>query len=608
MLGGKFSSKFEARVHLGLLIIIFVLISLNFISNYITYSLRGTQRKVTANQLQTAAVAISRTISDQMPNPTEDAIEEYRQRFFLNGLIVLPSQPENPSHEARREWFIDFVHRLPTGQVPDVARKILGAEYQTLTRGEDDEYFLVYPVPSRGIKYLLILSVNSPELAYLDDAGDTVLAITIFSTLLIISTYYFLARFIFRPFRKLRQEAVESGRIVLESENEADAVVEDYRKVIAELKEKEQKLIRRADSLEQFNNYLLHSTNSGIITFDREGRVLSINDSAARLLKIEPAEHIGGFSGQLFESSSEIGNALISVISNRMNEQYHEAEIRLSDDSKTTIGFSISTVSDDHQQPIGASIILTDVNEIAKLRRELEAKNRLAALGEMSGGLAHQLRNSMGTIIGFCNLLKKQLTDDERGREYFEELFGEVKETESLVKRFLSFARPLEFQPESADLIKVIEEVIESQLPAANEVGVSIQFYVDEFKSLYPGEEVMVDADVLLLKQALGNIVDNAISVCGSGKGVIGISIGKEESAASISITDNGQGIEKENLDKVFTPFFSLKPSGTGLGLPLAAKIIDLHGGNITLESQVGVGTTFKIILPCKVPTKAQLS
>ncbi len=607
MFSRKTSSKFEAQVHLGLLVIIFVLIALNFISNYITYNARSAEKKAIAANLQGAAIAISRTLSEKMPNPPENSIEECKRQYSLSGLTILPSQPDNSSPEARKKWFLDFAHRLNTVQVPDIGRKILGAEYYTMTRGENDEYFFVYPFLSRS-KFLLILSVTSPELAYLDDSGDMLLTITVISTILIIFTYYMLARYIFAPIRKLRRQAVESGRMVPESGNEADAVVEDYRTVISELRDKEQKLLQlneeitsRANSLEQFNNYLLQSTNSGIVTFDREGRILSINESAADLLDVAPAEYIGKSCEHLFSPDYIIGQSLLSVITNRQNQPYRETELAGQGGEKKVVGFSISTVSDDNQQPIGASIIISDVDEIISLRQELEGKNRLAALGEMSGGLAHQLRNSMGSIIGFCNLLKKQITRDSVSARYFDELFAEVKETESLVKRFLSFARPLEFQPELIDIGRLLLEIVESHKASKSEQSIEILF---EKKSILAGESVILPADALLMKQALNNIIDNAIYACEGKQGKIVVAISSSDSAVTISMSDNGRGISEDEIGKVFTPFFSSKPSGTGLGLPLAAKIIDLHGGHISVESEFGIGTTFRIHIPRKALTE----
>jgi len=601
------SSRFETQVHLGLLVIIFVLIALNFISNYITYNARTTEKQVIAGNLQAAAVAISRTLPEIMPNPSESSVSEYQRQFGLSALIVIPSQPENASQEARKKWFLDFVHRLPTVQVPDIGRKILGAEYHTLTRGENDEYFYVYPVPGRAGKYLLILSVTSPELAYLDDSGDMVLTITVISTILIMFTYYLLARYIFTPFRKLRQQAVESGRVVMGGENEALAVAEDYRTVIAELTDKEQKLIelnkqvtRRADSLQQFNNYLLQSTNSGIVTFDREGCILSINDSAAALLGIDSAEFIGENCDRLFHHDSEIGKALLEVIETRQNQPYRETELPINEATKKAVGFSVSGVSDYQQQPVGASIILTDLKEIINLRQELEGKNRLAALGEMSGGLAHQLRNSIGTIVGYCNLLKREVNQKNIVGDYFDELFSEVKETESLVKRFLGFARPLEYQPEPTDLTKLIKEVVDAYGPVGEGGNCKIRFSPQD---LGESRAIFHLADALLLKQALNNILDNAVSACEGNNGEIAVALEAADTAVTISVSDNGHGIPENELDKVFTPFFSSKPSGTGLGLPLAAKIVDLHGGHITVESKVGFGTTFRIHLPIRVPS-----
>jgi PAS domain S-box-containing protein len=599
------TSRFEIQVHLGLLAIIFVLILLNFVSNYVTYNARTAEKKILSSTLQVAAVAISRTLANHMPNPSDSTLRDYKREYNLSNIIVIPSQPANSSKEARKEWFIDFVHRFPAGQVPEVARKILGSEYNTLTRGENDEYFLVYPVPSRGSKYLMILSVNSAELAYLDDSGDKVLATTVVTTILIVFTYYLLVRYIFRPFRKLRQQAVESGRIVSTDRNEADAVAEDYRVVINELKEKEQKLIdlnkqisRRATSLEQFNQYLLKSTNSGIVTIDREGRVLSINDSAAEIIDIVPSHYISDSFETLFGAKSEIASALRALIQNHENRPYTETTIRSHGGKEKTVGYTVSTVADDHQQPIGASVILTDINELAGLRRELEAKNRLAALGEMSGGLAHQLRNSIGSIVGFCNLLKKQQTSDRADSSYFDELFAEVKETESLVRRFLSFARPLEFQPEEINVVAMIEELVSSYVRNGGQLESELQAVV---RYIGPKTSVLYSGDALLLKQVLSNIIDNAITACAGKQGVIEINLEKQNSSLTITITDNGTGIPEEDLEKVFTPFYSSKPSGTGLGLPLAGKIIDLHGGHITVESKVGVGTTFRIHLPVRV-------
>ena len=606
------SSKFETQVHLGLLVIIFMLISLNFISNYITYNARSTEKKVIAANLQGAAIAISRTLSEKMPNPPSNLFVESKRQYGLSGLIVLPSQPENSSPEARKKWFLDFAHELKTAQVPDIGRKILGAEYFTMTRGENDEYFFVYPLFSRGGKYLMILSVASPELAYQDDSGDMLLTITVISTLLIVFTYYMLARYIFTPFRKLRRQAVESGRVVLGSDNEADAVAEDYRTVIAELKDKEQKLLqlneritRRADSLEQFNNYLLQSTNSGVVTFDRVGTILSINESAAGLLGIAADEFVGENCGSLFPPGSEVGISLLAVIENRQNQTYRETELSANDGKTKVVGFSISTVSDDQQQPIGVSIIISDVNEIVSLRQELEGKNRLAALGEMSGGLAHQFRNSMGSIIGFCNLLKKQITRDNLSARYFDELFAEVKETESLVKRFLSFARPLEFLPEPTDVYKLLRETVASYQSFA--IDKNCEIFFEEAK-MDAGEAIFLPADALLMKQALNNIIDNSLSACEGKDGQIRVSISSSNAAVIISLSDNGRGIPEEEIDKIFTPFFSSKPSGTGLGLPLAAKIVDLHGGHITVESKFGVGTTFRLHLPVRVTSESSLT
>ena len=595
------SSRFELQVHAGLLLLITLLIGLSITSNFVIFNARTSRKSNLVIKLESSAFAISRSLSYFSTLNSIKEIEHFKNKYQLSGLMVLPSMPADPSEAARRKWLLEFANELPITQLPELVRKILSADFRTLARGEREEYFYVYPVSSVSKNHLLILSVDSPDLAYLDDASKTVMVLTVISTLLIILIYLLLVRYIFAPYRKLRQQALDSGRAVAGGDNEAEEVVEDYRRVINELKEKEQKLIElnrqvtsRADSLEQFNDYLLESSDSGIVTLDREGRILSINDSCSEIFELSKEDFIASTYRELFAKQPQLVEAIEKVIFEKKNLPYSELLLTLNNGSKITVGYTVSTVSDSHQQPIGASIIFSNINEIARLRNELEIKKQLAALGEMSGGLAHQLRNSMGAISGFCRLLKNQVSESSLENEYLTDLLNETKETEELVERFLSFARPLEYRPESSLLSELFKEIELTLRPQLEQKKISLCFGPVASKS----QEVKIEIDALLIKQALINIIENAINACDEREGMVSIKVELSDNEALIIVTDNGSGISSEHLQSIFTPFFSLKPSGTGLGLPLAAKIVNLHGGQIKVSSTAGSGSKFEIYLP----------
>jgi PAS domain S-box-containing protein len=592
--------KFEYEVHLGLLVIVLILLCLNFVSNLIIYRAGESQRDAAIAELNMAALAVSRAVQGSIPpRLTEAQKAEFLHQYRLSSVIVIPSQPPDTTIEARRQWFQLFVRNLPPGQVPDIARKLLTAEYQTLTRGKHNEFFYVYPAPAARQKMLIILSKNIPELAYLDDSGRVVLIAGIIAIVAIGGLYLLLSRFIFAPFRKIRKEALQAGRQVDQSKDDVEALVEDYRRIIEELKEKEAQLLelnkaiqQRADSLEQFNQYLLTSINSGIVTVHKDGRILSINRAGAEIFGIVPGEYEGKPFTELFASSRELAQAVREALSEARNSDYREIDLSCPDGKTQTLGVSVSVIYDFSQRPIGASVLINDLTELKRLRRELETKNRLAALGEMAGGLAHQLRNSMGALSGYCNLLKRRLKKKGLESESLDSLAQEVAETEQLVDRFLQFARPLNLELQEVSITELITQVVDNLQSRPDYRLASLV--------LHPGDDVSVAVDALLLKQALTNILENAVNAYENKDGRVEIRVRRDAGQVHIQIEDFGCGIAEQDLDKIFTPFFSSRPSGTGLGLPLARKIIDLHGGTLAVTSQVGKGTVFTITLPVK--------
>jgi len=240
-----------------------------------------------------------------------------------------------------------------------------------------------------------------------------------------------------------------------------------------------------------------------------------------------------------------------------------------------------------------AALRLAESNrELREAQTSLRRSERLAALGQLTAGLAHELRNPLGTIKASAEMLEKQSI---KGRpEVMAEMAGyilsETDRMNSLVASFLDFARPLQTHPVSADLGTVVQDVVRQHADAAAARQVTIAVHA-------PEPPIVFDFDPDLMRIALGNLAQNAIQAS-SPRQNVELRVERRNQQVMIFVTDQGEGIQKEHLENIFNPFFTTKPGGVGLGLAIVTKIIDEHHGRIEVFSEPGKGTRFEIILP----------
>jgi two-component system, NtrC family, sensor histidine kinase HydH len=229
---------------------------------------------------------------------------------------------------------------------------------------------------------------------------------------------------------------------------------------------------------------------------------------------------------------------------------------------------------------------------LRRAEASLRRSERLAALGQLTAGLAHELRNPLGTIRASAEMLTKQSAQarPEIMSEMAEFIRSEVDRMNGLITSFLNFARPLQIHPVTADLKQIIDEVVREGSGLADKAGITINV------ETFPGDlSFAFDPD--LLRSALLNLLQNAIQASAPGSGVI-IRTLSENDYIKIYVEDSGKGIEPQHLESIFNPFFTTKPQGIGLGLAIVSKIVDEHGGRISVQSEIGRGTTFEMILP----------
>ncbi|MBV9265974.1 MAG: GHKL domain-containing protein [Acidobacteriaceae bacterium] len=233
---------------------------------------------------------------------------------------------------------------------------------------------------------------------------------------------------------------------------------------------------------------------------------------------------------------------------------------------------------------------------LRQAQASLRRSERLAALGQLTAGLAHELRNPLGTIKGSAELLQKQTSSASPAlrSEMAGYIVSEVDRMNGLISNFLDFAKPLQIRPVEAELAPVVDEAVRDQADLSNtrEVKVTISM---------PESAISFEFDPDLLRLVLANLIQNAIQASAPGQQVE-IRAAADSDLVRILVTDHGEGIQAQHLENIFNPFFTTKPQGVGLGLAIVSKIVDEHHGRVNVFSEPGAGTTFEIALPKEQP------
>lgn len=383
---------------------------------------------------------------------------------------------------------------------------------------------------------------------------------------------------------------------------ETGVVIDAFHDVVRRLREKEQELERlrsaaeeRAQEVESYNENILRSVSSGVITFNRDEVVTTFNDAAASILRLRREDVIGQTCAEVFGTQSVVARLLERALAHGDVITREEFELEVPHGGEIWVGVSTSLLKDHAGGLIGTTFVCTDLTEIKELQERVELRERMMVLGEMSAGIAHEFRNLMGTILGAGKLIARQLPGGSPIHESVRTITHVISDMDHLVTQLLNFARktepdlnPVELEPW---LKRAVEQVVE-QAPAPH-LRVDVR--------CVPALPV-IRMDEILMRQALSNLVQNAIEAMPTG-GDLTVSaavraLQGRRREVDVTIADTGVGIPKDRLAKIFLPFFTMKARGTGLGLALVHKIVLLHNGRIEVESREGTGTTVHVFLP----------
>ncbi|MGD8192575.1 ATP-binding protein [Brevibacillus ginsengisoli] len=343
---------------------------------------------------------------------------------------------------------------------------------------------------------------------------------------------------------------------------------------------------------ERLVSELTFESNLGVVVLNTAGQIVELSQLACKLLGVERTQVINQHMDQAFAGIPEEYRLIQREVLEGIKVQ-NKATSWTNDQQRYELLVDSNTLHDESGEMVGAYVIFKDVTNLRSFGQKIERSDRLAMIGQIAAGTAHEIRNPLTSIKGFLQMFYHLFTDMkmERERGYTEIMLTEINRINSLVSEFLLLSKPRDVQYQLVNLNVVFEEILPIVENQALLHGIDLQY-----KSR--GQLCMVVGDAELLKQVFINICKNGIEAMGSeGTLTIGHHFEEEGNRISIDIHDTGPGIPLYVIDKIFDPFFTTKEEGTGLGLSVCQKIIHDIGGQIRVSSK-GYGTTFQILLP----------
>lgn len=341
--------------------------------------------------------------------------------------------------------------------------------------------------------------------------------------------------------------------------------------------------------VQAFSDHVVQNLPMGLIALDSERRVVTFNRTATVILGRSEASALGRQAGHVLPLEL---SRLTEAPSTRDGVLEQEVTCSVAEGRSVPLSVSVSTLKSPGDEPIGRLLLFRDMTEVQVLKQEVERSRRLASVGRLAAGVAHEIRNPLSSIKGFATYFRERYRDVDEDRQTADVMIQEVDRLNRVIGQLLDFARPMAVEKAPVRIEPLIRHALKMIESPAGERGIRTQTRLDPSLGTIP-----VDAD--RLGQVLLNLLLNALEATPEG-GTLTVSVETDLQAGRvrIKVQDTGKGIPQEHLPLIFDPYFTTKGSGTGLGLAIVHKIVESHGGEVRVESEEGKGTTVTVLLP----------
>jgi signal transduction histidine kinase len=349
-------------------------------------------------------------------------------------------------------------------------------------------------------------------------------------------------------------------------------------------------------ALKENLDQMMANLQDGVMLFTSDYRAVLVSASAERFIGKPRGEMLGCRPDEIFSGKTQLGRSILEAFGSRTPVIQEEIEGEHGRQVQISMDFI-----EERGERIGALLTLRDAESVHRIEDEIELSRRLAAIGRLTSGVAHEVKNPINAIVVHLEVMRQKLKEiDPDTKRHIDVISSEIQRLDRVVQTLVDFTRPVELRLNEIDLRKLVDEVVMLANPAAEQHRVKIE--------RQPVTELLttrVDAD--LVKQAVLNIVINGVQAMPEG-GELRLSLKREPDTVLLTIRDQGPGIPTDIRDKVFNLYFTTKKGGSGIGLAMAYRVVQLHHGSLEFTSVAGHGTTFYLRFPLSEPTKGEPS
>jgi len=346
-------------------------------------------------------------------------------------------------------------------------------------------------------------------------------------------------------------------------------------------------------ALKENLDQIMANLQDGLMLFTSDFRAVLVSASAERFIGKPRSEMLGCTPTEIFSESLPLGNAILTAFRTRQPVSAEEIETENGRRIQVALDFI-----EERGERIGALLTLRDAESVHRIEDEIELSRRLAAIGRLTSGVAHEVKNPINAIVVHLEVMRQKLKEiDPDTRRHIDVIGSEIQRLDRVVQTLVDFTRPVDLRLVDTDLHKIVDDVVMLAGPAAEQNQVHIERQAAQ-------EPLPTRLDIDLVKQAVLNIVINGVQAMSSG-GSMQLALRREGENALLTIQDEGPGIPEEIRDKVFNLYFTTKKGGSGIGLAMAYRVVQLHHGSLEFASIAGKGTTFYLRFPLIETTTA---
>jgi signal transduction histidine kinase len=340
---------------------------------------------------------------------------------------------------------------------------------------------------------------------------------------------------------------------------------------------------------------MMANLQDGVMLFTSDLNVVLVSASAERFIGKPRGEMLGRQPSDIFSHDSRLGRAILDAFASRTALGSEEIENEQGRHIQIALDFI-----EERGQRIGALLTLRDAESVHRIEDEIELSRRLSAIGRLTSGVAHEVKNPINAIVVHLEVLRQKMKEiDPDTRRHMDVIGSEIQRLDRVVQTLVDFTRPVELRLSDMDLRKVVEDVVMLASPAAERHNVTIERQASQ-------EPLPVRIDADLVKQAILNIVLNGLQAMPQG-GTLRINSKREGESVLLTVRDQGAGIPENIRDKVFNLYFTTKSGGSGIGLAMAYRVVQLHHGSVEFTSIMEHGTTFYLRFPlAEVPANGE--